>query len=170
MSAVGRPPCELKSRLGVLDHLSIEHVGRCPDRQQAWRLHLAPGGAPSDLRTTITLAPAPGDGRVARAHRQPRQVPPQRHPGKVATAQVSPAVFNSVICNVGTLTSLRIGASDATTFAALLGGVDSRDLVDMPNYRAFVIMLAEGTWPWWPETVSPVPVDIVESGDNSKNI
>lgn len=56
------------------------------------------------------------------------------------------------------------------TFAALLGGVDSRDLVDMPNYRAFVSMLAEGTWPWWPETVSPVPVDIVESGDNSKNI
>tara|TARA_R100000750_G_scaffold28806_1_gene18249 strand:+ start:6584 stop:7759 length:1176 start_codon:yes stop_codon:yes gene_type:complete len=56
------------------------------------------------------------------------------------------------------------------TFAALLGGVDSRDLVDMPNYRAFVIMLAEGTWPWWPETVSPVPVDIVESGDNSKSI
>jgi DNA helicase HerA-like ATPase len=60
------------------------------------------------------------------------------------TAQGPPAVFNSVMGNIGTLVTFRIGASDAPVLAAQLGGVDPRDLINMPNHRAVVRMMIDG--------------------------
>ncbi len=60
------------------------------------------------------------------------------------TAQGSPAVFNSVMGNTGTLISFRIGAFDAPILTAQLGGVETRDLLNMPNFRAFVRMMVDG--------------------------
>ncbi|MDU8914196.1 type IV secretory system conjugative DNA transfer family protein [Aestuariicoccus sp. MJ-SS9] len=60
------------------------------------------------------------------------------------TTQGSPAVFNSVMGNVGTLITFRIGAGDARILSAQLGGVDPRDLMNMPNHRAFVRMMIDG--------------------------
>ncbi|MBV6635209.1 MAG: hypothetical protein KI788_04805 [Mameliella sp.] len=59
------------------------------------------------------------------------------------TAQGPPAVFNSVMGNVGTLIAFRIGACDAPILSAQLGGVETRDLVNMPNYRAFARMMID---------------------------
>lgn len=59
------------------------------------------------------------------------------------TQQSSPAVFASVLGNVGTNVCFRIGADDAPVLSAQLGGVDMRDLINMPNYRAFVRMMIE---------------------------
>jgi hypothetical protein len=59
------------------------------------------------------------------------------------TRQSSPAVFASVLGNVGTVACFRIGADDAPVLSAQLGGVEMRDLINMPNYRAFVRMMIE---------------------------
>lgn len=60
------------------------------------------------------------------------------------TAQGPPTVFNSVMGNVGTLISFRIGAGDAPILSAQLGGIEIRDLINQPNFRAFVRMMIDG--------------------------
>ncbi|WP_104017831.1 type IV secretory system conjugative DNA transfer family protein [Roseovarius nitratireducens] len=64
--------------------------------------------------------------------------------GQQHTQQSSPAVFASVMGNAGTLIAFRIGAADAPVISAQLGGVEPRDLVNLPNYRAFVRMMIDG--------------------------
>jgi hypothetical protein len=61
------------------------------------------------------------------------------------TKQTSPEVFASVMGNVGSLLSFRIGASDAPTIAAQLGDVAERDLLNLPNYRAWLRLMHDGT-------------------------
>lgn len=70
--------------------------------------------------------------------------------------QADREVFESVLGNVGSLMVFRVGARDAPTFARQLGDVAERDLVNQPNYRAFVQMMVGGeklpvfsatTWP-----------------------
>ena len=46
--------------------------------------------------------------------------------------------------NVGSLIAFRLGASDAPILAKQLGDVDPRDLVNQPNYRAFVRLMVDG--------------------------
>ncbi|MEM9370158.1 MAG: DUF87 domain-containing protein [Pseudomonadota bacterium] len=58
--------------------------------------------------------------------------------------QTDHAVFEAVIDNVGSLMVFRVGASDAPTFERQLGTVAARDLVNQPNYRAFVQLMVEG--------------------------
>ena len=58
--------------------------------------------------------------------------------------QSSPVVFASVLGNAATLICFRIGAADAPILSALLGDVDERDLINLPNYRAFVRMMIDG--------------------------
>ena len=70
--------------------------------------------------------------------------------------QPSPAVFASVIGNARTLICFRIGAADAPVLAAQLGGVELRDLTNLPNYRAFVRMMVDGQ-PSRPFTMSTLP-------------
>lgn len=72
------------------------------------------------------------------------------------TQQSSPAVFASVLGNVGTMVCFRIGAEDAPVLSAQLGEVEMRDLVNMPNYRAFVRMMVENE-PSCAFTITTVP-------------
>jgi type IV secretory pathway TraG/TraD family ATPase VirD4 len=58
--------------------------------------------------------------------------------------QTDSDVFEAVLGNVGSLMVFRVGASDAPTFRQQLGTVDIRDLVNAPNYRAFVQLMVDG--------------------------
>lgn len=58
--------------------------------------------------------------------------------------QTDPAVFDAVLGNVGSLMVFRVGASDAPVFARQLQDVAERDLINQPNYRAFVQLMVDG--------------------------
>ncbi len=60
------------------------------------------------------------------------------------TQQNSPPVFASIMGNVGTMICFRIGAADAPLLSAQLGRIETRDLINLPNYRAFVRMMVDG--------------------------
>lgn len=72
------------------------------------------------------------------------------------SSQTAPAVLASVLGNVGTMITFRIGAADAPMLSAQLGGVDTRDLIHQPNHRAFVRMLIDGA-PCRPFTMTTLP-------------
>ena len=70
--------------------------------------------------------------------------------------QTDKEVFEAVMGNVGSLMVFRVGANDAPTFSRQLGTIDVPDLVNLPNYRAFVQLMVDGqkspafsanTWP-----------------------
>lgn len=59
-------------------------------------------------------------------------------------AQSDRAIFEAVMGNVGSLVAFRVGALDAPTIALQLGEVAMADLVNLPNYRAFVQLMVDG--------------------------
>ena len=58
--------------------------------------------------------------------------------------QTEREVFEAVLGNVGSLIVFRLGALDAPTFSHQLGGILERDIVNQPNYRAFVQLMVKG--------------------------
>lgn len=54
------------------------------------------------------------------------------------------AVFEAVMGNVGSLMAFRVGALDAPTIADQLGTVTVSDLVNLPNYHAYVQLMVKG--------------------------
>ncbi|SFM72774.1 AAA-like domain-containing protein [Shimia aestuarii] len=72
------------------------------------------------------------------------------------TSQTAANVLASVLGKVGTMITFRIGAADAPMLSAQLGGVDTRDLINQPNHRAFVRMLIDGA-PSPPFTMTALP-------------
>lgn len=71
-------------------------------------------------------------------------------------AQADRAIFEAVMGNVGNMLAFRVGALDATTIAAQLGGIEPADLINQPNYRAYAEIMVGGaktrpfsleTWP-----------------------
>lgn len=73
--------------------------------------------------------------------------------------QTDKEVFEAVLGNVGSLMVFRVGAEDAPTFTRQLGTVDLRDLVNLPNYRAFVQLLVLGKkTPAFTSITCPPPV------------
>ena len=70
--------------------------------------------------------------------------------------QSDQAVFEAIMGNVGSLMAFRVGALDAPTISQQLGSVTVSDLVNLPNYRAYVQLMVTGdktrtfsatTWP-----------------------
>lgn len=70
--------------------------------------------------------------------------------------QSDQAVFEAIMGNVGSLMAFRVGALDAPTISQQLGSVTVPDLVNLPNYRAYVQLMVKGektrsfsatTWP-----------------------
>lgn len=70
--------------------------------------------------------------------------------------QTDRQVFEAVLGNVGSLAVFRVGASDAPIFSRQLGGIGERDLINQPNYRAYLQVMVDGqktpafsadTWP-----------------------
>lgn len=53
-------------------------------------------------------------------------------------------VFEAVMGNVGSLMALRVGALDAPTISQQLGTVTVSDLVNLPNYHAYVQLMVNG--------------------------
>ena len=58
--------------------------------------------------------------------------------------QTDPAVFAAIMGNVGTLFVFRVGAPDAMVLARQLDDLPPRDLVTLPNYRAYVQLMVDG--------------------------
>ena len=58
--------------------------------------------------------------------------------------QTDKAVFESVMGNVGSMMAFRVGALDAPTISRQFGTVAVSDLVNLPNYRAFMQLLVNG--------------------------
>ncbi|GGD35231.1 type IV secretory system conjugative DNA transfer family protein [Sinisalibacter lacisalsi] len=58
--------------------------------------------------------------------------------------QTETDVFEAVLGNAGSLMVFRTGAQDAPTFERQLGTVAVPDLVNLPNYRAFVQLMVDG--------------------------
>lgn len=58
--------------------------------------------------------------------------------------QTDKAVFESVMGNVGSMMAFRMGALDAPTISQQLGTVGVPDLVNLPNYRAYVQLMVDG--------------------------
>ena len=58
--------------------------------------------------------------------------------------QADRAVFESVMGNVGSMMAFRVGALDAPTICQQFGTVGISDLVNLPNYRAFVQLMVDG--------------------------
>ena len=58
--------------------------------------------------------------------------------------QTDREVFEAVLGNVGSLMIFRVGAEDAPTFSRQFGGVSVQDLINQPNYRAFVQLMVKG--------------------------
>jgi len=59
--------------------------------------------------------------------------------------QTNQAVFASIMGNVGSVICFRIGASDAPILSQQLGKVLPQDLINLPNYAAFVRLMVDGT-------------------------
>ena len=55
-------------------------------------------------------------------------------------------VLDAIIGNVGTIICFRLGANDGPLFAKHLAtpGVESRDLINLPNYHMFVRLMVDG--------------------------
>lgn len=53
-------------------------------------------------------------------------------------------VFEAVMGNAGSLIAFRVGAQDAPTFHRQLGTVEVPDLVNLPNYQAFIQLMVRG--------------------------
>jgi GTPase SAR1 family protein len=62
------------------------------------------------------------------------------------TAQLSKETLESVLGNVGTLVSFRVGATDASLLAKQFASdiPSQRDLANLPNYRMFVSLMIDG--------------------------
>ena len=58
--------------------------------------------------------------------------------------QAEREVFESVMGNVGSLMAFRIGALDAPTISRQLQGIKERDLINLPNYQAYVQLMVRG--------------------------
>lgn len=58
--------------------------------------------------------------------------------------QSEDAVFEAVMGNVGSLMAFRVGALDAPTISQQLGSVTVPDLVNLPNYHAYVQLMVNG--------------------------
>lgn len=58
--------------------------------------------------------------------------------------QADAAVFEAVMGNVGSLMAFRTGALDAPTISQQLGTVSVSDLVNLPNYHAYVQLMVQG--------------------------
>lgn len=58
--------------------------------------------------------------------------------------QADKAVFESVMGNVGSMMAFRVGALDAPTISQQFGIVGVPDLVNLPNYRAYVQLMVNG--------------------------
>ncbi|SDL26382.1 AAA-like domain-containing protein [Aliiruegeria lutimaris] len=72
--------------------------------------------------------------------------------------QTEREVFEAVLGNAGSLLVFRTGALDAPTFAQQLGNVAVQDLVNQPNYQAFVQLMVDGQrTPAFTATTLPPP-------------
>jgi type IV secretory pathway TraG/TraD family ATPase VirD4 len=58
--------------------------------------------------------------------------------------QADKTVFEAIMGNVGSIMAFRIGALDAPTISQQFGTVAVTDLVNLPNYRAFVQLMVNG--------------------------
>lgn len=58
--------------------------------------------------------------------------------------QANRAIFEAIMGNVGNMLAFRVGALDATTVAAQLGGIEPTDLINQPNYRAYAQVMVGG--------------------------
>ena len=58
--------------------------------------------------------------------------------------QADKTVFEAIMGNVGSLMAFRVGALDAPTISQQFGTVAVPDLVNLPNYRAFVQLMVNG--------------------------
>ncbi len=72
------------------------------------------------------------------------------------TKQTDPAVLEAILGNVGSIVAFRLGALDAPLFCRQLGDLEPRNLINLPNYHAFVQLMVNGrktpmfsaqTWP-----------------------
>lgn len=58
--------------------------------------------------------------------------------------QADKSVFEAIMGNVGSIMAFRVGALDAPTISQQFGTVAIADLVNLPNYRAFVQLMVGG--------------------------
>jgi type IV secretory pathway TraG/TraD family ATPase VirD4 len=58
--------------------------------------------------------------------------------------QADKTVFEAIMGNVGSIMAFRVGALDAPTISQQFGTVATTDLVNLPNYRAFVQLMVGG--------------------------
>jgi type IV secretory pathway TraG/TraD family ATPase VirD4 len=58
--------------------------------------------------------------------------------------QADKTVFEAIMGNVGSMMAFRLGALDAPTISQQFGTVAVSDLVNLPNYRAFVQLMVGG--------------------------
>ena len=58
--------------------------------------------------------------------------------------QTERSVFEAVLGNIGSLIVFRVGVLDAPVLCRQLGTVEERDLVKLPNHRAFVQLMVDG--------------------------
>ena len=59
-------------------------------------------------------------------------------------SQADRAVFNAIIGNVGSQVVFRVGAQDAPLLHRQFGVIDTQDLINLPNHRAFVRLMVDG--------------------------
>jgi len=77
-------------------------------------------------------------------------------------AQLTPPVRDAILGNVGTTVAFRVGASDAALLEPELSPeVSAEDLVSLPNYSAFLKLMAHGevSRPFSAETLPPAVSD-----------
>lgn len=60
------------------------------------------------------------------------------------SSQTDKAVFEAVMGNVGTLLSLRLGATDAPVIAKQLGQLDAYHFTRLPNYHGYAQLMVDG--------------------------
>lgn len=60
------------------------------------------------------------------------------------TGQIGTSVLDAILGNIGSMMCFRLGVLDAPLFAKQLQTVEPRDLINLPNYRAFVRLLVDG--------------------------
>jgi hypothetical protein len=86
------------------------------------------------------------------------------------TQQLDDATWHSVLGNVGTMISFRVGSEDASilapTFSKFPGQLKPEDLTNLPNYTAYVRLLVDGT-PSAPFSLSTMPPP---KGDGRRDI
>lgn len=59
-------------------------------------------------------------------------------------AQVEREVFQAILGNVGSLMAFRVGPQDAPVFVDQIQTVTKRDLINLPNHRAYLRMMQDG--------------------------